>query len=268
MGVVRKTSDAGRVVLEASDDRAPGRSEPTGEPLRVVLCGSFRRRPDTLAETFRELLDNFEVLSPVGVDFVDPSAEFVRLRHELDISATVIEQRHLDAIGEADFVWLHAPDDLIGVSAMFELGHAKALGIPIFSDTEPAEETYRPWVHVVDGPAEVSLTQDMKAPGNGLRGLQRYYERAAVRRGWDDESVQDTLLLMTEEMGELARAVRKTLGISRDQEWKGATVAEEIADLQLYLVHLASRVGIDIADAVTDKESVNEARLASRETVA
>lgn len=241
---------------------------PDTSRLRVVICGSFRRDPVGLEEVFKTLCSRFELLSPLGVDFVDPLADFVRLRHETNESSTNIESRHLYALSESDFVWLHAPDGYVGSSAMFELGHAHALGIPIFSDTPPADEAFVPWVTVVDSPLDVDLRQEQKAPGNGLRGLQRYYERAAVRRGWDEETVQDTLLLMTEEMGELARAVRRGLGLSRDHEWGTKEIAEELADLQLYLVHLSSSVGVDLADAVTNKEGVNAARAAARTTAA
>lgn len=236
--------------------------------LRVVLCGSFRRQPQRLSAVFDDLLTHHEVISPIDVHFVNPDDEFVRLAHELEESATKIEQRHLDALVEADFVWLYAPDGYIGPSAMFELGHAKALGIPIFSDATPAEEVYKPWVTVVASPADVVVEQSLKAPGNGLRGLQHYYERAAARRGWSGESMQDTLLLLTEEMGELARAIRKSTGLSRDGDWQGQDVAEELADVQLYLVHLANAAGIDLANAVTDKEVINQQRVDERSAVA
>ena len=128
-------------------------------PHRVVLCGSFRRDREGLAATFSELLDHFEVLSPLGVNFTNPSDEFVRLPHESTDSQTEIEQRHLDALIEADFVWLHAPEGYIGTSAMFELGHAKALGIPVFSSHVPNDVTFAPWVTVVASPSEVVLDQ-------------------------------------------------------------------------------------------------------------
>ena len=41
-----------------------------------------------------------------------------------------------------------------------------------------------------------------------LTELQQYYQQKAEERGFDDETAQDTLLLMIEELGELARAVR------------------------------------------------------------
>jgi NTP pyrophosphatase (non-canonical NTP hydrolase) len=232
------------------------------------MCGSFRREPEVLRETFSELVEHFEVLSPLGLDFVDPTADFVRLPHESRNTRTEIEQSHLDALVEADFVWLHAPEGYVGPSAMFELGHAKALGIPIFSDHAPDDETFAAWVTVVGSPREVVLEQTYLSPGNGIRALQRYYERAALRRGWANESPQDTLLLMTEEMGELARAIRKSAGLARDGDWEGQDVADELSDVQLYLVHLSNALGIDLADAVTAKEAVNAERVAARESVA
>lgn len=238
--------------------------DPDLSPLRVVLCGSFRRDIAALRSTFEVLQLHYEVLSPTSLQFVDLSEDFVRLPHELHETESEIEQRHLDALLGADFVWLHAPEGHIGISATFELGHAKALGIPIFSDTPPAESQFKASITVVRDPTQVVISQSVVEPGNGLRALQLYYERAAGRRGWSGESAQDTLLLMTEEMGELARAVRKSVGLARDGDWEGQDVAEELADVQLYLVHLATVLGVDLAQAVTDKELVNAARVSSR----
>jgi NTP pyrophosphatase (non-canonical NTP hydrolase) len=85
----------------------------------------------------------------------------------------------------------------------------------------------------------------------------------ARRRGWDDESARDTMLLLTEEIGELARAVRKHEGLKRDHAYD-TDIAEELADVQLYLLHLASIQKIDLGDAVTAKETHNEKRFRTR----
>jgi len=238
------------------------------ERARVVLCGSYRRDQQGLHASFVALQQTFEVLSPVSLAFVEPNAAFVRLAHEIKESDSSIEQRHLDALAAADFVWLHCPKGYIGSSAAHELGHARSLGIPIFAAESPEEPMYQPWVTVVAAPAEVKLEQDQFAPGNGLRGLQAYYERAAKRRGWAGESAQDTLLLMTEELGELARAVRKSVGLARDGAWEGQDVGEELADMQLYLVHLANALGIDLAAMVTAKEAINARRAGDRSSAA
>lgn len=235
---------------------------PEREPFdrfAVVLCGSYRRDPEGLAKIFEILNRDYEVLSPDGLDFVDPEADFVRLPFEMDEEVVAIEERHLSAIAASDFVWLHAPEGYVGTSAALEIGYAKALGIPVFTDTIPVDETLAAMIHLVEEPAraEEVLQPD---PGAGLVALQIYYDRMVERRGWDDETAKDALLLLTEEIGELARAIRKTEGLARSGGYDGVDVGEELADVQLYIIHLANILGIDLASAVTVKEAVNAER--------
>lgn len=247
---------------------AIGQSERDIPSLRVVICGTYRKGFETLREDYAALGSRYAILSPLSLDFVDRDSEFVRLPSEVGEATSLIEQRHIAALAEADFVWLHAPDGYTGASAMFELGYARALGLPIFAREALQEGAFQPHVTIVANPNDIDLRQELNAPGSGLRGLQRYYERAALRRGWATESVQDTMLLLTEEIGELARALRKSAGIQRDQGWEGQDVAEELADVQLYLVHLANISGIELADAVTNKELINAERAAGQFNVA
>jgi NTP pyrophosphatase (non-canonical NTP hydrolase) len=232
--------------------------------LRVVLCGSFRRDQEGLVRIREQLIRDFELIAPESVDFIDPSADFVRLVSESEESVGSIERRHLDAITRADFVWLHAFDGYVGTSAALEVGHARALGIPVFSDKVPRDETLRSFVQTVPSPEAVPQRLAVM-PGKGLAGLQAYYGRVARRRGWDSETASDTLLLLTEEFGELAREVRRSRGLRRDQDYNGA-LELELADVQLYLVHLANTLDVDIASAVTAKERINEARFDKRQS--
>src|SRR4051812_11973981 len=105
--------------------------------LRVVLCGSFHRDRERLASVRDKLSTDFELLAPAAIDFVDPSADFVRLGTEVGEASGSIERRHLSAITLADFVWLHAFEGYVGPSASLEIGYAEVLGIPVFSDTVP-----------------------------------------------------------------------------------------------------------------------------------
>ena len=236
--------------------------------VSTVLCGTFHRRPAELRATFDRLKASYAVLSPVSLDWVDPGAAFVRLPQEVSESAGEVEMRHLAGIRNADFVWLFCPDGYVGSSAAMEIGFAHAAGIPILTDSLPSDELLRTMVTFVpDGP-EAALHHLDRDPGRPLGALQSYYGRAAQRRGWADESPRDTLLLLTEELGELARAVRHDLSLSRDgREFEGSA-AEELADVQLYLVHLANALQIDLASAVTAKEEVNSRRAAKPERAA
>lgn len=239
-----------------------GGAAPGVLPLTAVLCGSFHRDPVGLRTAHAALSRCFDLLSPGDVDFVDPAADFVKLRDEVDDDAVAIEERHLAALRRADFVWLHAPDGYVGISGAMELGEAAAVGVPILCSTPPADPILAAKVVVVESPEVVSgeLLDVIADPGSGLFRLQRYYDAVARRRGWSNESARDTLLLLTEELGELARAVRRLEGMARHQSDSADDVGAELADVQLYLVHLANGLGLDLSDAVTAKERVNAKR--------
>lgn len=99
---------------------------------RVVLCGSFRRDQTGLLRAYRELLEtNCQVLSPHSLDFNDDT--FARDPATLDMSARALEDYHLMSIRQADFIWLHAPNNYIGLSTAFEVGYAVAHNIPVYS---------------------------------------------------------------------------------------------------------------------------------------
>lgn len=248
-----------------SPPRSSAETSPGVDALTTVLCGSFRRSPELLKACFGTLTQAFRVLSPTSIDFVDFDAEFVRLSHEMGESVGVIEDRHLEALKSADFVWLHAPDGYVGVSAAMELGQARALGIPVFATELPTDPVIAAGVARVGAMRDVNskLIDHSGMPGLALRRLQLYYDSVAQRRGWSGESARDTLLLLTEELGELARSVRKLEGLARHQPDMQQNVGQELADMQLYLVHLANGLGLDLAGVVTAKERVNAERFDS-----
>jgi NTP pyrophosphatase (non-canonical NTP hydrolase) len=235
--------------------------------MSAVVCGSFRRGHAELREAHQSLeRAGCRILSPVAVDFVDERDGFVFAAHERSSSPEQIEAEHLRAIGRAHFVWLHAPDGYVGTSASMELGYARALGIPVFGHTDPADVGLVGMVQPVASPdAAVRLAREVRlpAPSRGLTPLQSYYARVAERRGYAHESARDCLLLLTEEVGELARAIRKDAGLARDGGHGTIESAAELADVQLYVVHLANVLGVDLSVAVSEKESLNESRFQS-----
>jgi NTP pyrophosphatase (non-canonical NTP hydrolase) len=229
--------------------------------MKAVLCGSFRRDPSGLARDYSDLEECCTVLSPADINFVDPEATFVRLPTEIDETEPQVEHRHLDAISSADFVWLHCPDGYVGVSAAMELGHAKALGVPIFASNLPEESVLADGIQVLERPSMV--TDDLMVrgqPGKGVERLQRYYKAAAERRGWEAESPSETIGLLRGEIEELVVALdKRAQGVSAAID-PDADVQGELADVQLYVVHLANSLGIDLGDCVSLKEQANVAR--------
>jgi NTP pyrophosphatase (non-canonical NTP hydrolase) len=236
-----------------------GRATPR---LSVVLCGSFRRDVGGLADVYAALGRSFRVISPSSLEFVDREAAFVRLPGEAQLSDSQIEAKHLAAITGTDFVWLHAPEGYVGLSAALEIGHASALGIPIFARAAPAEPVLAGLVSLVASPLEVTreLLAAVERPGAGVARLQYYYGSASTRRAWDHESAEDTLALLAGELAELKTAVGKRSAGIRPEDDRDADAGGEIADMQLYLVHLANVLDISVAEAISVKERLNARR--------
>ncbi len=231
------------------------------EKLGVTICGSFRREPEGLKNIFGQLSEKYVINSPKDINFTDMSADFVRSESEKDLTIKKNQNAHLEAIKNSDFVWLYAPEGYVGLSGSMEIGYAVALGIPVLTNVELQNETLKTIVNRVSGLDEIPLAVSLlNNGGSGLSGLQEYYRRISARRNWDGETPKDILLLITEEIGELARAIRKSEGISRHHDYEDSKTASELADVQLYLVHLASALNIDLSEAVTAKENINAER--------
>jgi NTP pyrophosphatase (non-canonical NTP hydrolase) len=207
------------------------------------------------------------VLSPPTLDFADENGGFVHLASDVGQDPGTIEERHLAAMHAADFAWLHAPEGSVGTSVSLEIGYAHAIGLQMYTDAGIDDAVLADLVSRVDSPEDAVgrwVAAPSPTPGRLLRPLQTYYERVAEIRGYTSESPQDVMLLITEELGELARAIRKQSGLIREGENNIGSAAEELADVQLYVLHLASAMGVDLGLAVTEKERQNSARSAMR----
>lgn len=250
--------------------RAPATPTPAvvARALEVVVCGSYRRGTESLRADVEELRSHgCRILSPVSTNFVDEIDGFVFAAGQEGMSPRELELAHLASIEGAEFVWLHAPDGYVGLSGSMEVGFAHSLGIPIYCRERPTDITLQEFVTVVDSIGDV-VQQARKPldtpPVRALATLQVYYRRACEERGYSVESARDCLLLLTEEVGELARAVRKSAGLAREGGYGDESVAHEIADVALYLLHLANVTGVELARALTNKEAVNASRFISR----
>jgi NTP pyrophosphatase (non-canonical NTP hydrolase) len=94
-----------------------------------------------------------------------------------------------------------------------------------------------------------------------LPELQRYMDEICKERGWTRDSYAEKFLLFTEEVGELAKAIRKTQGLYQEKaRQKHVELEEEFADVLSYLLDLANYFQIDLETAFREKERVNAAR--------
>lgn len=79
-------------------------------------------------------------------------------------------------------------------------------------------------------------------------------------RGFDKETIPEVFILLAEEVGELARAIRKSNGQKIDRSRRQHDVEEELADVFFMLIDLSNRLGVDLAQAFADKEKINQKR--------
>jgi NTP pyrophosphatase (non-canonical NTP hydrolase) len=94
-----------------------------------------------------------------------------------------------------------------------------------------------------------------------LKDLQNYMDEVCKERGWVKDTYAEKFLLFTEEVGELAKAIRKAVGLYNEQaKQKNTELEEEFADVLSYLLDLANYFQIDLETAFREKEGVNESR--------
>lgn len=231
--------------------------------LPVVLSGTYRRDPEGLRQAYVSLRDyGCDVLSPSSIDIISEHDGFVYMKGETTELPEAIEARHLAAIERSRFVWLFSPNGYVGPSAALEIGFARASGIPVFTASPVTEPVFRPMVSHVRSVSDAiaALAGGTFTIPSAFAPLQHYYRRVAIDRGYAHEDAKACLMLLVEEIGELARALRKEANLPRHHQASDVTVEQEIADVILYLIHMANITGVSINTALHRKEEINHAR--------
>ncbi len=94
-----------------------------------------------------------------------------------------------------------------------------------------------------------------------LRDLQRYMGEVCEERGWTRDSPPEKFVLFIEEVGELAKAMRKATGLYEEAaKQREMPLDEEFADVLSYLLDLANAYEVDLERAFREKEEVNRGR--------
>ena len=93
-----------------------------------------------------------------------------------------------------------------------------------------------------------------------LSEYQNYVAKMVKERGFADETVPEIFMLLTEEIGELAKATRKASGVKTATDSKVHDLEEEAADTFWYLLDLCNHLGIDLEKAFQSKEKKNSSR--------
>src|SRR5882724_10145162 len=123
--------------------------------LTATVSGSFHRHMEAITSAVRELASlSIRVLSPADPRVVAHQGEFLFVASDRLRSVRLVQDRHLESIRAADFLWLVCPDGYVGQSASMEIGFAAAFGVPIFSVHAPSDLTLRQYVTGISTLAE------------------------------------------------------------------------------------------------------------------
>ena len=105
-----------------------------------------------------------------------------------------------------------------------------------------------------------NLEEELKQLNNhsSLKDIQTYINKMIEERGFDNETPQDVMLLLTEEVGELAKEIRKSTQIKMDvTKSRESDVSGEIADVFMYILSMCRVMNIDLLEALKEKEERN-----------
>ena len=93
-----------------------------------------------------------------------------------------------------------------------------------------------------------------------LADLQQYVRDLVIERKFDD-GIPDKIMMLAEEVGELAKASRKMTGMKMARDAAEQNVADEAADILIVLLGLCNLMDIDLEEAVRVKEEKNKQRV-------
>ena len=94
-----------------------------------------------------------------------------------------------------------------------------------------------------------------------LQEYQKLIKELCQKRGFDNDSVEEGMLLLTEEVGELAKSIRQQNSrLKNGDHSKKHDIEGEMADVFWVLLALANLCEVDLAKAFESKEKVNRQR--------
>ena len=101
----------------------------------------------------------------------------------------------------------------------------------------------------------------MNTTKSTLTDIQKHLDKTCKENGWDKNSVTEVFLLFTEEVGELAKAIRKETGFKGEKKPETRDdLREEFADVLNYLLELSNRFDVDLTEVYFEKHKINNTR--------
>jgi NTP pyrophosphatase (non-canonical NTP hydrolase) len=93
-----------------------------------------------------------------------------------------------------------------------------------------------------------------------LKDIQEYVDAMATERGFNRTDIAKKFMMLSEEVGELAKAARKRAGMKLADDASTTDVRDEAADVLIVFVGLCNMLGIDLEQALREKEEKNKKR--------
>lgn len=98
---------------------------------------------------------------------------------------------------------------------------------------------------------------------SNLDEIQEYIRSVIRMRGFEKEEIEKKMLLLLEEAGELAKAIRKDytdMAVDNTKLNHYSNIESEIADVFIVLTCICNKLNINLFDAVYNKEKENVKR--------
>lgn len=90
----------------------------------------------------------------------------------------------------------------------------------------------------------------------------KYLQNYIKQKDFHPELLKDYFLKLSEEVGELSRAMRKNLKAQNSEDIKG-TIDEELWDVIYYSIAIANLYNIDLEEVIKTKEKMNQIKYQS-----
>ncbi len=93
---------------------------------------------------------------------------------------------------------------------------------------------------------------------SNIKEIQKYIQEMKKQRKFDGVTIEREMMLFVEEIGELAKAIRKSTNgrLDIEKEYKD-NIEEELADCFIYLLSIANMNEVDMFKAFKEKETKN-----------
>ena len=102
---------------------------------------------------------------------------------------------------------------------------------------------------------------------DSLRKVQQYIKAVNTVRGFEDQPIEERMLLLTEEIGELAKSIRKNatnMSTDVNKQYSYDSIESEVSDCLYVLASVCNRLDIDMFKCLKEKEKENIHRVWKR----